>query len=320
MTAFAPARPEDEQVISSFPAYQGSGTKGFITNFLGVKTRTQFHNMFPGWDGLVESVPLPANCHATSLEWAGALRAVLEANERLVAVELGAGWAPWLVSLATAAQQRGVRQVHLVGVEGSQSHFDFMRTHFLDNELDPDQHQLLHAVVGKVDGQAQFPVLPDPSVHWGTAAIYSDSANVPSTALGKAMRRLRTWASPKRRFSRNSHIPGTPPCDKAVEHVDCYSLNTLLRPLAAVDLLHVDIQGAEADVLLSAERAIRSKVKRIVVGTHGRDIEMQLLNGLARQGWLLEADEACVYVQQGTEMTLLRDGCQVWKNSNGPRR
>ena len=84
----------DEEVIKSFPLYGDAGTPDFITNFLGVKTRTRFHAFLATRSGDVEGYPIPANFHATDIEWAGVLRAVLDADSEIVAVELGAAWAP----------------------------------------------------------------------------------------------------------------------------------------------------------------------------------------------------------------------------------
>ncbi len=53
------------------------------------------------------------------------LSSVLEAKDRLVAFELGAGWGPRLVTAAVAARRRGIRDIQLVGVEGSAEHVAF---------------------------------------------------------------------------------------------------------------------------------------------------------------------------------------------------
>src|SRR6266571_1561157 len=89
----------DAEVIKSFPRIEGTGIPGYVIDFLGVKTRTSYISELPQEGGVVEDYPIPASFHATAIEWAGCLRAVLEADKELVGVELGAGWAPWLVTL-----------------------------------------------------------------------------------------------------------------------------------------------------------------------------------------------------------------------------
>ncbi|HET6576426.1 MAG TPA: FkbM family methyltransferase, partial [Fimbriiglobus sp.] len=199
-----------------------------------------------------------------------------------VAVELGAGWGPWLVVAAVAAARCGIRDVRLVGVEGSAAHCGFMRQHFRDNGLDPDAHRLLHGVAAAEDGTVEFPVEPDPAADYGATVAAEDPL----------LQRVRG----------------------ATAAVRAYSLPTLLAPFDRVDLVHIDIQGSEADVVLAGRAVLREKVRRVVIGTHGRAIEQALLAELSAQGWLLEADQACRYGPYGAGLALAVDGCQVWRN------
>ena len=217
-------------------------------------------------------------------EWIGTLRSVLEARERgsLVVVELGAGWGPWLVSAAKAAERIGIRDVHLVGVEGAQSHVDFMLQHFRDNGLDPNAHLLIHGAVGARDGTARFPKLATPSDEWGAVADFGQGV-----AAGAAFDEIR-----------------------------CVALTTLLAQLPPVDLIHCDVQGAEYEVLTAARAVLEARVRRVVVGTHSRRIEADLLAFFAALGWRLEDEGACRLVQPGGRgaLRLVRDGYQVWAN------
>ena len=226
---------------------------------------------------------------------------------------------PWLVTLARAAKIKGIHKVNLVGVEGSKAHFDFMLSHFADNGLDPRQHTLLHGVVGTTDGVAEFPIDANPADHWGRQAIYSEADRPvldPGSLLRRAYRRIKravrllVKGRPQDPLSSQGALhlhPGT-------ERVKCFSIPTLLGPFSRVDLVHVDIQGDEFNVLSSARRVLKEKVKRILIGTHSRAIEEQLLHEMASQDWELEREEACKYTQHGPRMTLVLDGCQIWHN------
>ncbi|HVA48651.1 MAG TPA: FkbM family methyltransferase [Pirellulales bacterium] len=285
-----------EETLKAFPQYRGLPEPDYVIDFLGTRTRAEYVRGLQG--GTVEGYPLPVNFHATALEWAGALAAVHEAADELCVVELGAGWAPWLVATARAARLRGINHVRLTGVEGSKKHCEYMSRHFRDNGLDPAAHTLLHGVVGPRDGTAEFPVLADPSLDWGTPAIFA----APDGGLARRLRRCA--ATLGRRVGTRA----------ATERLPCYSIGTLLKPFRVVDLLHVDIQGHEHVVLAAARQVLRQKVKRTVVGTHGRAIEQQLLDMMSADGWLLEAEETCLYRQSNGGVQLVRDGCQVWKN------
>jgi len=82
------------------------------------------------------------------------------------------------------------------------------------------------------------------------------------------------------------------------------------------DLLHADLQGEEAAVLPAAMAALSARVRRVVVGTHGRGIEEVLLRAFGEAGWELEADAPCAYAQSDGDSrpALSRDGTQAWRN------
>jgi hypothetical protein len=287
----------DEDVVRSFPLYRGPVEPGFVIDFLGTRTRSAFCGYLPA-AGHVEGYPIPMNWHATMLEWAGTLRAVLEAGREVVAVELGAGWAPWLVAVAHAARHRGVAGLRLVGVEGSVKHCGFMRQHFLDNGLAPEEHALLHGVVGTQDGVAHFPEFGG-SVEYGGVAVFRRASGL------RRLYRLCKRAA-RRLLGRRAAV--------VYEPVPSYSLQTLLAPYPRIDLVHIDIQGHEHEVVTSAAAVLDGKVRRMVIGTHGRQIERDLKRDLAARGWVLEGDEEALYKWIKGREGLLRDGCQVWRN------
>lgn len=297
----------DEETIRSFPAYLGNGFPGYIVDFLGVKTRLNYIAGMDHLSGHVEGHPVPWNFHANSIEWAGVLRAASEAEDSFTAMELGAGWGPWLVTGAAAARQCGIQTIHLIGVEGSKSHCDYMRLHLQDNGYNPDNHTLVHGVAGSYDGIAKFPILADPAASWGAEARF-EKVPIPPSLYRRSGRKvkhlLRALAGRKQPL-----LPGP-----AMESVTCYSMETLLRSHPRVDLVHVDIQGAEFEVIASGRDVLKEKVRRLVVGTHGRTIEERLMGELAPQGWELESEEACLFEQRGDNVYLFRDGCQVWRN------
>jgi hypothetical protein len=64
---------------------------GYLTDFMGVKIRIYYvHGLSPE-GGMVERYPIPMSVQPPAIEWAGALRSVLEAKNPLVELELGAG-------------------------------------------------------------------------------------------------------------------------------------------------------------------------------------------------------------------------------------
>src|SRR6516162_5980643 len=264
--------------FSTEPAALGS-----FRDFIGTTTRCSFlPPEYLALSGTVQHPPMAPYAPVLhgAPEWVATLRSVLEANDRLVVVELGAGWAPWLVTAAKAAEKKGIHNFELVGVEGSPDHVGFMKQHLSDNGLDPDAHRLIHGVVGAADGIARFPKLVDPQINYGAEARFKG---------GEA--------------------------ESDTEEVQCLSLTTLLASLPIVDLIHCDIQGAEGVVLAAARDILGSRVRRIVIGTHSRRIEDDLMDLFSDLGWWLEHESACRRLQQSSgKLTLYEDGTQVWRN------
>ena len=91
-----------------------------------------------------------------------------------------------------------------------------------------------------------------------------------------------------------------------------YSLRTLAADLPPIDLLHIDIQGDEFDVLAAAPEVLTARVRRMCIGTHGREIEGRLLELLPDLGFRLRQERACVYGLGGRRPTLIEDGFQHW--------
>ena len=77
------------------------------------------------------------------------------------------------------------------------------------------------------------------------------------------------------------------------------SFDHFARRLPPVDLIHCDVQGSEYDVLTAAQETLNARVRRVVVGTHSRRIEAELLDFFAAQGWRLEDEGICRLIQHG---------------------
>jgi FkbM family methyltransferase len=274
----APSYPE----FASFSAYNGPGAPGFITDFLGVKTRVAFLPApYQTLDGMVCGYPpFPEILHETE-EWLGGIRSVLEARWRFVVLELGAGWAPWLVALGTAARRRKIRKLDLVAVEASAPHCVFIEQHAADNGM-TEAVVIHHAAVGVSDGTVRFKKVERASEDYGAESVRKDAEAAFETVEVKQM-----------------------------------SLAGLLRGRAFVDLIHCDIQGLEADVFEATIGAIDSKVHRVVIGTHSNGIHERLARLFDRPNWLFEFERQSTFDEAGR---LLRDGVQVWRNRKVPGR
>lgn len=270
-------------IFSAFPPVPSEPERGFLKDALGGRMRTSFLKHHDHLDGVVAGHPEGGKEVLHDVyEWMGTLLTVREAAPRgsLTVIELGAGWAPWLVSSALAARQLGIPVVRLLGLEASPAHHAMMAVHFADNGLDPSSHQLLLGAAGAEDGTARFPRLDDPAADWG--------ASVLENGLDK-----RGW-----RFA-------------AADEVPMFAVSGLVERFDRVDLLHVDIQGAEESALPAAMAALSARVRRVVIGTHGTAIDHALDAAFGGAGWALEVRQPSRFAPEGH---LVLDGTQVWRN------
>lgn len=251
---------------------------GVFRDALGVRTRMSYlPAAYAAFAGLrAGDQGLQFLPFADPSEIAGMMEAARAARGTFTVLELGAGWGPWIGMGAAMARKTGV-DYRLIAVEASQGHYDFLITHVADNKIDPFKCRLLHGIVGDNDGAAKFPKLLDPSLDYGASVDQTDAKG-------------------------------------GYEEVQSFRIATLLEGEPIVDILHCDIQGHEAVALIDSIDAIDARVRRLIVGTHGRGIEEQLHKIFAEHGWSLSNDLACTFTG-GTASTLATDGAQYWVNT-----
>lgn len=257
---------------------------GHLTNFLGVAIDPKFFpSILDGRAGQVEGIPIPANWHADIAEWGAALRAVELARDTFTAIEIGCGWGCWLNNCGVAARRSGL-QVRLIGVEGDPGHVEFAREALRTNGFEPSQIALRHGVAAAGPGVALFPKLEQVGSAWGLEPVFGAT---------EAQRREAV------RTGSHEELPMVPLGDLAADR-------------DRIDLLHVDIQGGEADLVAGTLELLRSKVAYLVVGTHSRQIEGRLFELLLGSGWRLEMERPAILDVAGP--VVIVDGVQGWRN------
>ena len=216
-------------------------------------------------------------------EWIDLCEAIEAAGDTFTMAELGAGYGRWLVSGAEVARRNG-KIPRLIGVEAEATHFACMRQHFIDNCINPDDHILLEAAASDNDAKVYF-VEGHGDEWWGQAVL-------PSQDYGYG-----DWPQ------------------ATVTQKDGLSLNTILRDVEIVDLIDMDIQGAEVAVVRGGRNALCDKVKRIHIGTHGNELEDELVTLFRDMHWQCINNFRC----NSTERTQFgninfQDGVQSWLN------
>jgi hypothetical protein len=67
-----------------------------------------------------------------------------------------------------------------------------------------------------------------------------------------------------------------------------YSFDDIAIESGRIDLVHVDIQGAEKELVPQAMPFLNEKVAYVVIGTHSRQIEGVMFDASVASSWSLE--------------------------------
>jgi hypothetical protein len=218
-------------------------------------------------------------------EWAAALRSVELARDRFTIIELGCGWGCWLNNMGVAARRAGL-DVRLIGVEGDEGHIGFAREACAVNGFTPDQLTLRRGIAAATGGIALFPRQNQAGVAWGLEPVFGASQAEQAAALAAGS---------------HDALPMIP-------------LSELIGPHSRIDLLHIDIQGGEADLIAGCLPILAARVAYMFIGTHSRQIEGKIMEMLLAEGWLMEIERPAIFdIIDGKPMTVA-DGAQGWRN------
>lgn len=291
MQIFAGYTEPELAILGEFQNAEARPEPGFVVDFLGVR-----HHVSALWpdarrlEGQVLGHPVPGDFHAETVEWIGTLKCVAAASDRFVAMELGAGYGTWVIGSGVAARNRGITAIKLYGVEADPQHFASMARHFRDNGFDPEAHHIVQAAVGVEEGTARWPKLEDSSlpVGWGVRPVHEGEQEY----LGRAF-------------------------DEMID-VKVLPMRQLVEMEPEWNLIHIDVQGHEFEIIRSSLDLLNARVRWMVVGTHSRKIEGDILETLSRHGWVLENEKPTRFRFWENPVTLeamtIQDGTQVWRN------
>ena len=272
----------DHELFLRFPRWEGLVPAGLEPNFLGVMTRTSYFKLFQSHSADHYEKTRYPRLNEEYFEWIDLLEAVQSAEESFTLLELGAGWGRWMANAVAVMKQINDLPYTLVGVEAEPTHFQWMKQHLQENGVDLSRCHLIEAAVTDKDGEVGFYVGETP---WGG----------PSDCYGQSI--------------------GGPTKVKAL------SLNTVLQPFPRVDLIDMDIQGAEWEVLEAAADEVDRRVKRVHVETHNRAVESGLRALFSRLGWVKLRDYPCTItyptsleVETDWGVVKFQGGVQSWVN------
>lgn len=280
---------EDIEFFSRFKVSNLQAKEDAIVDFLGMETAADLHPWATHLVGTVtSSLPIPDDSlKAEAIEYY-ALFTAIEACSRssFTVCELGASYAPWACTASVLATRRGLRP-RAVAVEASSFMHSLIEPHFTRNGITQKNADLsfIQGAIGTEQGVMYFPKVTNAGENGGQAT--SDQSGL--DYVGREVE---------------------------YEEVRAYTLDDIL-PLE-VDLLHVDIQGAELPVLTAAADILNDRVRSIFIGTHSRRIEGELLEFFHNEGWTLHRERPCRIQYHRDRPDVIgwttRDGGQFWTN------
>ena len=175
--------------------------------------------------------------------------------------------------------KRGLTDIYVYGVEADEGHYAFLHQHMSDNNI--ADYTAFYGGIGAQAGGADWVVSDDPTTDYGGAlSIVTEG--------------------------------------RPTKHIEVFDLASILDKEPSWDLVHVDIQGSEADLCGACIGAITSKVRRVVIGTHSRKIDGDLMSTFFAAGWVLESEKPTIFEWSQNASALEQmakvDGVQVWRN------
>jgi Methyltransferase FkbM domain len=283
-------------IFDDITPWSGIVPAGFEVDFLGTLTSKTF---LQPWG---DNATIVAGAHLQTprprlgggangefwFEAADWVQAAREARNRFVMVTLGALYGYQAVGSQRALQLLNPMPYTLVAVEPDPENMEWTRRHMRDNGIDPDRHWLLQAAIGPTNQPAFFPVGSPGS--GAPNCISSNEAIARKNYLEGFIARDQCEDALKSLLLHNTTglhkdlIEGKN-FFAEIKLVSTITLQDVLGPFERVDLLESDIQESEIVVFPPFRDLLKSKVHRIHIGTHGKDVHRYLLKMFHDDGW-----------------------------------
>lgn len=165
-------------------------------------------------------------------DWQAMLDAIEDANNRLTMLELGAGIGRWVVHAISALRRyRPELKYRFIAVEAEPTHYRWLKQH------------------ARTNGRRR----------WSRTG---GCRTIEAAVSGRAGRDEFFVGDARRWYGQALVRPENQTADAPVTQVRTLTLSSLLRPLGAVDLIDLDIQGAELEVLTEAAPVL-GQVRRV---------------------------------------------------------
>ena len=283
-------------IFAGVEPFCGEVPEGYIVDFMGILTDARFREMFGvnpanvrGGQVRTELPRLNGKENGEDfIERANWFAAARAARERFVMITLGACYGAQAVGSARALQLVNPMPYKLVAVEGDPENCQWIVRHMRDNGIDPDRQWLVEAAISDHNAPVLFPVGSPGTGAQNCVATNEDvSREVYADELigsGRAEEALRSLLVNNSTGITKDLVPGRN-FSAEIKFVSAVTLKDILGPFDLVDYLESDIQQSEILVFPPFMDVLKRKVRRVHIGTHGRDVHRVLHDMFKRQGW-----------------------------------
>lgn len=289
-----------QPLLKALEPWSGPVPKGYLVDFLGILTDAHFRALY-GIDpaktgGTYVRTEIP-QMHGENGEWwfetINWLEAAHEAREHFVMITLGASYGAQAVGAYRALQIINPLPCKLVAVEPVPENCLWVRKHFRDNGIDPEAHWLINAAISDRNTPVFFPIGGA-----GSGANNCMSTDTPAErkilaeqliVQGKAGDTLRNLMLNNTTGVIKDLLPDQGVTGE-IELVSAVTLRDVLSAFDRVDYLEADIQQSEIRVFPPFIDLLKKKVRRIHIGTHGKENHEMLVTLFKRSGWEIVFD------------------------------
>jgi FkbM family methyltransferase len=287
---------EIDALLARVVPWSGQVPEGYAVDFLGILTDGSFlwHQTGPfGGQHVNTALPTLATYGEAWFEVADWFYSARDAGGQYVAVSLGAAFGAQLVGAWKVLQAINPMPARLVAVEPVPENCEWTRRHMAINGIDPEQQWIIQAALGVDNEPILFPVgAPGTGL---TASVQTNSEYARHGYAEIFQRRGLSDRVVENMFLYNStgitHDLGLG-YSAEVKFVSAVTLRDVLAPYDRIDLLEVDIQQAEAHVIAPFMEVVNRKVRRVHIGSHGREVHVALRLLFSAAGWEIVFDYA----------------------------
>jgi hypothetical protein len=287
---------EVDALLSSITPWSGEVPNGYVVDFLGILRDAKFlWNHVGPCGGQHESTrpPTVATHGEAWFEVADWLISAHEARRQYVAISLGASFGYQLVGAWKALRAINPLPSRLVAVEPVPQNCDWIRSHMATNGINPDDHWIIQAALGHDNEPILFPVGAPGT---GLQNCHMVNATESRQSYADALRSQ----GHSERVLENILLYNSTGVLRELGHgysgelklISALTLRDVLSPFDRIDLLEVDIQQSEVDVIPPYMELVNRRVRRVHIGTHGRQAHDLLRALFARAGWEIVFDYA----------------------------